>query len=122
MRVGTALLLTCRRAYLETHSLPLLQTEQRFYCHRGPSSGNPGGSRTDIGSFVKNLWGNPAPVPGLRQTDLVRSVRLFTQQFWLEDSFLSFVNTSIWFANLEHLRITLRRSDWWDWERNATRK
>lgn len=120
IRVSTALLLTCRRAYLETHSLPLLQTEQRFYCERGPSSGDPGGSRTDISSFVENLWGNPAPVPGLRQADLVRSVRLFTQQNWLEDSFPSFVSTSIWFANLEHLRITLRHGDWWDWERNAT--
>lgn len=119
MRVCTALLLTCRRAYLETHSLPLLQTEQRFYCARGPYSGDPGGLRADIASFIKNLWANPAPEPGLRQTDLVRSVRLFTQQFWLEDHFLSFVTSSIWFANLEHLRITLRRSDWWSWERNA---
>ncbi|GAP83522.1 hypothetical protein SAMD00023353_0201070 [Rosellinia necatrix] len=119
MKVGTTLLLTCRRAYLEAHSLPLLRTEQRFYCHRGPYSGNSEGSRVDIGKFITNRLSNPAPVPGLYQKDLVRSVRLFTQQFWLEDTFLQFVNTSVWFANLEHLRITLRRSDWWDWERNA---
>ncbi|KAI0107526.1 hypothetical protein GGR51DRAFT_515879 [Nemania sp. FL0031] len=119
MRVGTTLLLTCRRAYLEAHSLPLLQTEQRFYCFRGPFGGGEGGSRTDIGEFITGWLSNPAPTKDLSQKDLVRSVRLFTQQYWLEDSFQSCVNGSLWFANLEHLRITLRRSDWWDWERGA---
>ncbi|KAI1118838.1 hypothetical protein F5Y14DRAFT_182159 [Nemania sp. NC0429] len=115
MRVSAALLLTCRRAYLETHSLPLLRIEQCFYCYRDPSSGDLGSSPTDVSSFITDLYSNPAPVPGLRQADLVRSVRLFPRQSWLEDSFPSFVSTSIWFANIEHLRITLRRSDWRDW-------
>ncbi|KAI1172808.1 hypothetical protein F4777DRAFT_560223 [Nemania sp. FL0916] len=122
MRVSTTLLLTCRRAYLECHLLPLLQTEQRFYCHRGPFSGEVEGSRSDIRSFVMNWLSNPAPVSSLKQSDVVRSVRLFTQQFWLEDTFESFVCTDYWFPNLEHLRITLRRSDWWNWEQNATLK
>ncbi|TGJ86667.1 hypothetical protein E0Z10_g2122 [Xylaria hypoxylon] len=122
MRVGTALLLTCRRVYLETHNLPLLQTEQRFYCGRGPpnESGDSDGPRTNIGQFVTNWLSKPAPVPGLRQKDLVQSVRLFLQQYWLEDHLLQLVHTGNWFANLEHLQITLRRSDWWDWEHNAT--
>ncbi|KAI3329795.1 hypothetical protein F4824DRAFT_372239 [Ustulina deusta] len=122
MRFGTALLLTCRRVYLETYKLPLLQTEQRFYCLRGPPSNSGGseGPRTKIDQFVTNWLSKPSPVPGLRQKDLVRSVRLFIQQYWLEDKLLQFVHTDNWFANLEHLRITLRRSDWWDWERNET--
>ncbi|GAW14600.1 hypothetical protein ANO14919_040030 [Xylariales sp. No.14919] len=121
MRVCTALLLTCRRAYLETYNLPLLQTEQRFYCGRGPRSkgGDLDGPRSDIGQFVANRLSNPAPVPGLRQKDLVRSARLFLQQYWLEDHFLELVKTDNWFANIEHLQITLRRSDWWEWENNA---
>lgn len=120
MRVGIALLLTCRRAYLEAHSFPLLQIEQRFYCHRGPFSGISEGLRADIGKFITERLSNPSPTPGLKQKDLVRSIRLFTQQYWLEDAFLSLVvRSSTWFANLEHLRITLRRSDWWDWEHNA---
>ncbi|KAK5629921.1 hypothetical protein RRF57_005636 [Xylaria bambusicola] len=120
MEVGTALLLTCRRVYLETYNLPLSQTEQRFYCRRGPPSRSNGaeGPRTNIDQFVTSWLSNPSLVPGMRQKDLVRSVRLFIQQFWLEDKLLHFVQSDNWFANLEHLRITLRRSDWWDWESN----
>ncbi|KAI0535967.1 hypothetical protein GGR58DRAFT_477254 [Xylaria digitata] len=122
MRVTTALLLTCRRVYLETYDLPLSQTVQRFYCGRGPpnKAGNSDGPRTNMGRFVTSQLSNPAPVLGLRQKDLVRSVRLFLQQYWLEDQLLQFVHTDNWFANLEHLQITLRRGDWWNWEKNAT--
>ncbi|KAI3323435.1 hypothetical protein HD806DRAFT_496618 [Xylariaceae sp. AK1471] len=122
MRVDAALLLTCRRVYLETYSLPLLQAEQRFYCHRGPRRDDSVASRTDIHQFIASWLSKPAPVPvpDLKQKDLVRSVRLFLQQNWLEDTLPQFVITNAWFTNLEHLRITLRRSDWWDWEQNAT--
>ncbi|KAI1368813.1 hypothetical protein F5Y08DRAFT_335382 [Xylaria arbuscula] len=122
MKVATALLMTCRRVYLEASDLPLLQTEQRFYCRRGPPSHdtNSKGWRTDIEPFVTNWLSNPSPVPGLKQKDLVRSVRLFMQQFWLEDMLVDLVQTDNWFQNLERLRITIRRSDWWDWEHNET--
>ncbi|KAI0457724.1 hypothetical protein F5B21DRAFT_462891 [Xylaria acuta] len=121
MRLDTALLLTCRQVYIETRSLPLLQTEQRFYCRRGPVRRSlHEGERSDMERFVTDWLSNPAPVSGLEQKDLVRSVRLFTQQFWLEDTFPKLVNTPAWFANLEHLRITLRRGDWWEWEREET--
>ncbi|KAI8632119.1 hypothetical protein F5Y19DRAFT_386760 [Xylariaceae sp. FL1651] len=120
--VGVALLLTCRRAYLEAHSLPLLQTEQRFYCgyDRGPPRYGSKVSRADMIGFIKSRLSEPAPVPGLQQKDLVRSARLFLQQYWLEDKLLQVTRTDNWFPNLEHLRITLRRSDWWDWENDAT--
>ncbi|KAI1419251.1 hypothetical protein F5Y12DRAFT_778938 [Xylaria sp. FL1777] len=120
MRVNIALLLTCRRVYLETYNLPLLQTEQRFYCCRGPPRHSDGseGPRTNIEQFVEDHLSKPSPVPNLIQKDMVRSLRLFIQQYWLEDRLMQFVHSDNWFTNLEHLRITLRRSDWWDWELN----
>ncbi|KAI1279078.1 hypothetical protein F5Y07DRAFT_48088 [Xylaria sp. FL0933] len=120
MRVNTSLLLTCRRVYLETCSLPLMQTEQRFYCRRGPpgNDGNSDGPRTDVHKFVTDRLSKPSPVLRMSQKDLVQSVRIFAQQFWLEDKFLQLVRSHHWFASLQHLRFTLRRSDWWDWELN----
>ncbi|KAI0863612.1 hypothetical protein F4860DRAFT_467212 [Xylaria cubensis] len=118
MRLETSLLMTCRRVYIETWSLPLLQTEQRFYCRRGPGADK--GERSNIKRFITDRLSNPAPMSGLKQKDLVRSVRLFTQQFWLEDTFLQLASTPAWFTNLEHLQITLRRADWWEWEREET--
>lgn len=35
-RIHTALLLTCRRVYLETHDLPLSQNVMTFWAYRGP--------------------------------------------------------------------------------------
>ncbi|KAI0465778.1 hypothetical protein F4859DRAFT_345020 [Xylaria cf. heliscus] len=119
--VEAALLLTCRQVYIETCTLPLLQSEQRFYCHRGPlGRALDEGDRSNVEEFVADWLSNPAPGSGMKQKDLVRSVRLFTQQFWLEDTFLQLVNAPAWFVNLEHLQITLRRGDWWEWEREDT--
>ncbi|ETS76096.1 hypothetical protein PFICI_11483 [Pestalotiopsis fici W106-1] len=52
---------------------------------------------------------------------LIRRVRLFTQLFWLEDSnsplhFWRLVTETPWLGRVEHLRITIRRGDWWNWE------
>ncbi|KAI1324186.1 hypothetical protein F5Y16DRAFT_314769 [Xylariaceae sp. FL0255] len=110
MRLSIGLLQSCRRVYLETHSLPLSQTEHRFYCYKGP----PSSARTDLSRFMAKLEA-PASVPGLKQKDLIRSVRIFAQQYWLEDQRLQ---PLIGFSNLEHIRLTLRRSDWWYWESN----
>lgn len=57
----------------------------------------------------------------IRQRDLITRVRLFTQLFWLEDSnsnlhFWRLVTGTPWLRNVEHLRITIRRGDWWYWE------
>ncbi|KAI1490960.1 hypothetical protein F5X96DRAFT_508760 [Biscogniauxia mediterranea] len=106
------LLLTCRRAYLETHSLPVLQKEHVFYCNRGHPQ-----SRT-VEDYFENVLSKPAPTPGLQRKDLVRSVRLMTQQFWLEDKLWSLATSTDWFHAVEHFRITLRRCDWWNWEHN----
>ncbi|KAJ1331593.1 hypothetical protein MN608_05053 [Microdochium nivale] len=119
------LLLTCRRVYLETHALPLAQKQFVFYCFRG---NEPHMSYQDPRSFQQHKLGNrPSSVPGKLLRDIApRSVRLFTQQFWLEDTdhYLQAIypGRPRWFAPLEHLHITLRRGDWWDWERNQPLK
>ncbi|KAH7035393.1 uncharacterized protein B0I36DRAFT_360771 [Microdochium trichocladiopsis] len=144
------LLLTCRRVYLETHSLPLQQKEFVFYCIRGndPDAAYYTG---DPQSYLAQRLSRPAPgiLPGgqpgeprKQQRDLYpRQVRLLTQQYWLEDThhylqnstswhrypyFMAddagMSNSKMWWAPLRHLRITLRRSDWWDWERNRALK
>lgn len=54
----------------------------------------------------------------------MRSVRFFTQLFWLEDSndpqaFWKIARYQNFLDPVENLRITIRRSDWWNWESNA---
>lgn len=121
MVINVALLQTCRRVYLEAHAFPLLQKEHVLYLYRGP---NPEQTAWPPDAPVRQYFtrelGKPSPVPGLNQCDLVRSVRLFTQLYWLEDHarFWSSVNNNPWFRPIETLHITLRRSDWWDWESN----
>ncbi|CAJ2502064.1 Uu.00g049170.m01.CDS01 [Anthostomella pinea] len=120
MRVATALLLTCRRVYLETHSLPLQQKEHVFYCAHGPDHlGLQHPSSNSIEAFFHQL-NKPTSVPGLLQKDLVRSIRLFTQQSWLENTFLGLTQAPNWFNSVHHLRITLRRGDWWHWQAGET--
>ncbi|RYP57281.1 hypothetical protein DL769_009578 [Monosporascus sp. CRB-8-3] len=120
MLINIALLQTCRRVYLEAHALPLLQKEHVLYLYRGPDAGLTWSHDARVRQYFSRKLGNPSPVPGFRQSDLVRSVRLFTQLFWLEDheKFWTIVNDKPWFRPIETLRITLRRSDWWHWESN----
>lgn len=122
--VSIGLLLTCRRAYVETHSLPQLQKEHEFYCYRGPDSTEPFSVQTRaIHRYFAAKLDAPAPVAGLCRRDLVRSVRIFGQMFWLDDTnneaaFWRLVTETPWFKPVEHLRLTIRRGDWWDWEQN----
>ncbi|KAJ2990486.1 hypothetical protein NUW58_g2924 [Xylaria curta] len=112
MRVETALLMTCRRAYLDTRSLPLLQAEQRFWCYHSPieTRGLRGEARSNIKKFVEDYLSETI------QRELVGSVRLFAHQSWLAQDFLPLVESSLWFPNIEHLRITIRNCDWLSWE------
>lgn len=118
----TALLSTCRKIYLETHAMPLMLKEHRLYCHRGPGgSGKAAQGVLDV--FEKRL-GGPASLPGLRSRDMIRSLRIFPQFFWLEDTnsdyhFWDLATRTPYLRSVEHLRLTLRRGDWWYWERNA---
>ncbi|KAI1859261.1 uncharacterized protein JN550_012070 [Neoarthrinium moseri] len=120
--VAVALLATCRAVYLETHALPLMLREHRFYLERGPPHGV--GSVAGLRAYFEEALSGPAPVRGLRQRDLVRSVRFFVQLFWLEDAnapyhFWHLATATPWLRPVERLRITVRRADWWHWESNT---
>ncbi|KAI1503025.1 hypothetical protein F5X99DRAFT_376522 [Biscogniauxia marginata] len=117
--VDIALLLTCRQVYLETHSLPLLQKEHAFYYIHGPDHLGLFYSRSrNIEDYFRHVLSKPAPTPGFLRKDLVRSVRLLTQQYWLEDKLFLLASTTDYLNTVECLRITLRRCDWWNWGRS----
>lgn len=46
----------------------------------------------------------------------IREAHWFVQQFWLECDNFYFMTVSTEMANVERLTITLRRSDFWNWE------
>jgi hypothetical protein len=52
------------------------------------------------------------------QLKLVKEVHLFTQMYWLEGQFLVFCNQP-YLSQVEKLKLTIRRGDWWWNERNA---
>lgn len=121
MIINIALLQTCRRVYLETHAFPSLQKEHVLYLYRGPDSERSPWGPARVRDYSTRKLGKPPSIPGVKQYELVRSARLFTQLFWLEDNvrFWGTVNNTAYFDPIECLRITLRRSDWWDWELNS---
>lgn len=102
--IAVALLLTCRRVYLETDLLPVEHNEHVIW---GVEK-----SRIPPGSTNYLLYDRHMK---LSQRNAVRSVHLFTQQFWLEDwknQWLAF--TTSWpEGGPEKIRITIRHTDWW---------
>ena len=128
MITSITLLMTCRRAYLETHSLPWLQKEHVLCFYRGPEPrGQLPRDRPILGfslgydhrvkAYFDHQLAKPSSVPGRCMRDLVRSIRILAQVFWLEDRlrFQAIVKEP-WFPPIETLRITIRQADWWDWE------
>lgn len=143
MTITTALLRTCRRVYVETYRLPAAQKEHRFYMMRGGYGDKAVSSVDALRSYFAHHLGNGVAlrsspievrddsgnlrIEGRRleqimaHRDMIRRVRLFTQQFWLEDSnshlhFWSLIANHTWLQPVQHLRITIRRGDWWYWE------
>lgn len=103
-RIDTDLLLTCRRIYWETFTLPASINEHTLWYGRAPPSMERNHFAVDnrLGSTVRRRH--------------LRTVHVFTQQVWLESAgFASF--TGLWeYACPTTLIITLRHSDWWWWE------
>lgn len=121
-KIHLDLLLTCRRIYFETRYLPLIINVHTEWFYRAPSR-----------SSLKFM--NPVNVTStnvLRTTNeesltedqksAIRSVHLFTQQYWLEDAWHNNRGwsrfTETW-STLAQIRITIRHTDWWYWESNA---
>lgn len=102
--IAVALLLTCRRVYLETDLLPVVHNEHVIWGVEKP--------RIPPGSTNYLLYDRHMK---LSQRNVVQFVHLFTQQFWLEDwknQWLAF--TTSWpEGGPRKIRITIRHTDWW---------
>ena len=98
------LLLTCRRVYLETDLLPVIHNEHIIW----------GVEKSRIPPGSTNYLLHDGHMK-LSQRNAIRSVHLFTQQFWLEDwknQWLDF--TTGWpEGGPDCIRITIRHTDWW---------
>lgn len=108
-KVDISLLLTCRRIYLETYHLPA-RTKEHVFFHSSPTTPphqsnhtNPFGYRIEHDHFT-NLqpW----------QLALVKEIHLFTQMFWLEQTFPVMCRQDF-MRGIEKVKITIRRGDWW---------
>ena len=108
-KVDTNLLLTCRRVLAETKDIPASINEYTCWFGRGP----PWASTNGLTRLT-----DEDTVGVLVRRNALKYVHLFTQQVWLENSFRQF--TDLWkSATPTHLKITLRHSDWWNWEYEA---
>lgn len=121
-KIHLDLLLTCRRIYFETRYLPLIINVHTEWFYRAPlrssrkfmNTVNVRGTNVQRTTNEKSLTED--------QKSAIRSVHLFTQQYWLEDAWHNYFGwsyfTERWSA-LTQIRITIRHTDWWNWESNA---
>lgn len=118
-RTDTALLRTCRAAYIETWFLPFILREQIHYVGRPdrepPEYSNSHGLnlQTLTGIMQKYKVGGEGD-----ETVEIDAVRVFTQMWKLEDAdeIAELVRTPG--LRFRRLTITIRHTDWWHWERD----
>jgi hypothetical protein len=103
-RIDTSLLATCRRIYLETRLVPLNINEHVFWCFCGPRM-----AHSDPWLYFSRMTHD-------QRCSVVR-VHFFTRMYWLEGTFPIVCDLQT-MAIPKHLKITIRHSDWWDWEKN----
>ena len=98
-RMEWALLCTCRRIYEETKHLPSLQLEAVLWYHRSPLIATEYARRVSTD-----------------QKSSAHTLHLFTQLFWLESWAGDALRKSEKYPSLRKIIITIRHSDWWNWE------
>jgi len=108
-KVSTALLRTCRRAYLESHHLPPVTKEHVFWHNTGP----PNLQFPDEESYFRRFTKS--------QLQDVKEVHMFVQQYWLEHSLIRACELEV-MQGIEKLKLSIRRCDWWYNQRNAPLK
>ena len=108
-KIDTTLLLTCRRIHQETRHLPSRNYVQVEWCFRAPPNTD---RQRRISVFARNS-------PNMED---LKSLHLFTQQFWLERWGDSADTIAKKMPNLHYLKITLRHGDWWHWENSVPLK
>ncbi|MCJ1418157.1 hypothetical protein MMC32_004502 [Xylographa parallela] len=99
-RIDTALLRTCKAVYLECSLLPVELNEVVAWC--GADRGPPECERRKEGTY----W--PATVEQMA----VARCHIFVQQLWLENDWV-YRRLPI---HPRVIHITIRHTDWWDWE------
>lgn len=124
LKTYTSLLLTCRRTWLEANALPMREAEHAFWFQRGPHDRHPdAGWQANIRNetdryrrFFKSL--------NRHTLANVSHVHLFMQMFQAEQlvpdgRMVHFFPRSLVAKGLKpkRLTVTIRSSDWWDWER-----
>ncbi|KAI6824741.1 hypothetical protein KC340_g11189 [Hortaea werneckii] len=110
LKSDTALLLTCRRVWLEANAMPMLQAEHSFYFHRAaPDARDPAWmsrltdkNRRDFGHL--HMFAQMFAIE--RLTDTVGQVR----QFFLSEA----PKPNDFQPRMMH--VTIRHTDWWFWE------
>ena len=99
-KIDTALLLTCRRIHVETEAIPASLNEHTSWYQRAPPD------------VLKNSFSLEDSPAALKRRQGLETIHLFTQQFWLEDSFKAF-SRKFKFTKVTRLTITIRHTDWW---------
>jgi hypothetical protein len=105
---SSALLRTCRLAFTEGQKVFLRELEWAFWFNRGPQ-GRSRNAACEV--FFQSL------TPQAAQS--LQKVRFFTQMYWLEGGENLFCLFSLPQFRPTELTITIRYSDWWNWEYNA---
>ncbi|KAJ7247788.1 hypothetical protein C8J57DRAFT_1140069, partial [Mycena rebaudengoi] len=114
--INVAFLRTCRRIYLETYHLPPQLATHVFW--HAPHTGPEGLSDRFPNIHGHELEAHYFACLALWQIPLVTEVKLFTQMFWLDESFAGLCASGVLPRSIERLKITLRSGDWWWCERN----
>jgi hypothetical protein len=117
--VSASLLQTCRLVWLEANHWPMAQAVHNFWFDddRRPEWTHTifFGSEDDrVDGFFAQLTNT--------QHSRVKHLHIFAQMYWLE---CSFAQSTVWKClareplDLETFTVTIRHSDWWDWEADA---
>lgn len=116
--VSTSLLLTCRRVWLEANHCPMSQATHAFWFEQ--NARRPAWTKESHAS-EDNRFRALIDSLTLLHRRRVRHLHVFAQMYWLEQSMQ---RAHIWTAlkkkslKLDSFTVTIRHSDWWNWESN----
>jgi len=127
-RIETDFLRVCRSIYLEAYHLPLSVNEMIFYCYRGPR-GDPdfevNATADGVNAEGEDLDEDDTPWHFKRfrksqdtPIQYIKTMHWFVQQYWLECDNFRYATESKEMSKVEKLTLTLRRGDFWNWEKN----
>ena len=110
LKTDIAVLQTCRRAFLEANTLPMLQAEHSYYYHRAAPDGRDPAWMAKLTEHNRRNFGH---------------LRLFAQMYTIEGLNANtgclrdkFLKTPVVPGDFQPrmLHVTIRHTDWWNWE------